>query len=199
MSSKVEMTTDDKRAQQAQLNPSTVRRGRLTLLALIIFFALPFIIAKAILSNHWYESGVTNHGTLIEPRVTFDSLGLVNPLQTQSWQLGFMLPAECDEACINRLYIMGQTYLALGKYKERVTPVVYVPAGQSLPELPGSLSVITINPEFAAVVPSQGYLIADTLGQLVMFFPPTSEDNQVAHSKGLLSDLRKLLKLSRVG
>jgi hypothetical protein len=178
---------------------SSVRRGRLTLLALIVFFALPFIIAKAILSNHWYESGVTNHGTLVEPRVTFESLDLVNPLQTKSWQLGFMLPADCNDACINRLYIMGQTYLALGKYKERVTPVVYVLPDQVLPELPESLSVVTINAAFADVVPEQGYLIADTLGQLVMYFSPTSEDKQVEHSKGLLSDLRKLLKLSRVG
>ncbi len=197
MSSKVETTRTV--SSDATPTASSVRRGRLTLLALIVFFALPFIIAKAILSNHWYESGVTNHGTLVEPRVTFESLDLVNPLQTKSWQLGFMLPADCNDACINRLYIMGQTYLALGKYKERVTPVVYVLPEQVLPELPESLSVVTVNAAFTDVVPEQGYLIADTLGQLVMYFTPTSEDKQVAHSKGLLSDLRKLLKLSRVG
>jgi hypothetical protein len=197
MSSKLEATRTV--SSNATPTASSVRRGRLTLLALIVFFALPFIIAKAILSNHWYQSGVTNHGSLVEPRVTFESLELVNPLQTKSWQLGFMLPEDCNDACINRLYIMGQTYLALGKYKERVTPVVYVMPDQVLPELPESLSVVTVNAAFADVVPEQGYLIADTLGQLVMFFPPTSEDKQVQHSKGLLSDLRKLLKLSRVG
>lgn len=197
MSSKLETTSTV--SSNATPTASSVRRGRLTLLALIVFFALPFIIAKAILSNHWYESGVTNHGALVEPRVTFESLDLVNPLQAKSWQLGFMLPADCNDACINRLYIMGQTYLALGKYKERVTPVVYVLPDQVLPELPESLSVVTVNAAFVDVVPEQGYLIADTLGQLVMYFSPTSEDKQVAHSKGLLSDLRKLLKLSRVG
>lgn len=197
MSSKLETTRTV--SSNATPSASSVRRGRLTLLALIVFFALPFIIAKAILSNHWYQSGVTNHGALVEPRVTFESLDLVNPLQTKSWQLGFMLPADCNDACINRLYIMGQTYLALGKYKERVTPVVYVLPDQVLPELPESLSVVTVNAAFVDVVPEQGYLITDTLGQLVMYFSPTSEDKQVAHSKGLLSDLRKLLKLSRVG
>jgi hypothetical protein len=164
-----------------------------------VFFALPFIIAKAILSNNWYESGVTNHGQLIEPRMTFETLEINNPLQSQSWQLGFMLPAACDEACMNRLYIMGQTYLALGKYKERVAPVVYVLPDQVLPELPETLTVVTVNEAFTGVVPPQGYLIADTLGQLVMYFSPVSEEEQVSHSKGLLSDLRKLLKLSRVG
>lgn len=125
MSSNLGMET-----RQPVVDPKTVRRGRLTLIALVVFFALPFIIAKAILSNNWYESGVTNHGQLIEPRMTFETLGLDNPLQSQSWQLGFMLPAACDEACMNRLYIMGQTYLALGKYKERVAPVVYVLPGK---------------------------------------------------------------------
>ncbi|MCG9789196.1 hypothetical protein L1D61_18650 [Vibrio mediterranei] len=181
------------------LKPKAVLRGRLTLLALILFFALPFIVAKAILSNHWYESGATNHGQLLEPRATFESLGMVNPLQGESWQLGFMLPATCDDACLNRLYIMGQTYLALGKYKERVTPVVYVQTGQVLPELPDSVTVLTVNDAFSALVPSQGYVITDTLGQVVMFFEPTTKEQQIAHSKGLLSDLRKLLKLSRVG
>ncbi|WP_394149288.1 hypothetical protein [Vibrio maritimus] len=194
MSSNLGMET-----RQPVVDPKTVRRGRLTLIALVVFFALPFIIAKAILSNNWYESGVTNHGQLIEPRMTFETLGIDNPLQSQSWQLGFMLPATCDEACMNRLYIMGQTYLALGKYKERVAPAVYVLPEQALPELPETLTVVTVNDAFAGVVPSQGYLIADTLGQLVMYFPPATKEEQVSHSKGLLSDLRKLLKLSRVG
>ncbi|MFC5079413.1 hypothetical protein VTH8203_01375 [Vibrio thalassae] len=179
--------------------PKAVLRGRLTLLALIVFFALPFIVAKTILSNNWYESGVTNHGQLVEPRVTFESLGIVNPLQRDSWQLGFVLPAKCDDACLNRLYVMGQTYLALGKYKERVTPVVYIQSGYALPKLPDSVAVVTVNDGFSDIVPPQGYVITDTLGQVVMVFEPTTKEQQVAHSKGLLSDLRKLLKLSRVG
>lgn len=59
--------------------------------------------------------------------------------------------------------------------------------------------MVIVNDAFTGAVPSQGYLIADTLGQLVMYFPPATEEEQVSHSKGLLSDLRKLLKLSRVG
>lgn len=181
------------------LSSKSVTRGRLTLVALVLFFALPFIVAKAILSNNWYQSGVTNHGELIEPRVTFASLAIDNPLQGRSWQLGFVLPEVCEAACLDRLYIMGQTYLALGKYKERVTPVVYVQAHQMVPELPDSIQRVIVNEDFDQLIPNEGYVIADTLGQLVMFFPPATSVNQVEHSKGLLSDLRKLLKLSRVG
>ncbi|MGR5175621.1 hypothetical protein [Vibrio mediterranei] len=194
MSSKMDIDVATDRS-----NSKSIARGRLVLLALILFFAMPFIVAKAILTNNWYQSGVTNHGELIEPRVTFDSLAIENPLQEQSWQLGFVLPKVCEEECLNRLYIMGQTYLALGKYKERVTPVVYVQAHQKVPQLPDSIQRVVVNEEFNQLIPIEGYVIADTLGQLVMFFPPTTTANQVEHSKGLLSDLRKLLKLSRVG
>ncbi|CAH0528944.1 hypothetical protein [Vibrio hippocampi] len=174
-------------------------RGRLVLIALVLFFALPFLAAKTILSQHWYQSGVTNNGELLEPRLTFEQLNLDNPLQGQQWQLGFVLPVSCEQSCQHRLYLLGQTHTALGQYQSRVTPVVYVLPNQVLPELPSSFAVVEINRQFLQSVPSQGYLIADTLGQLVMFFPPVVESQQVSQSKGLLFDLRKLLKLSRVG
>ncbi|MFA0086623.1 hypothetical protein [Vibrio sp. 10N.261.51.F12] len=174
-------------------------KGRLTLVVLTLFFALPFIFAKTILSNHWYQSGATNHGALIEPRMTFTDLGLINPLQQESWQLGYVMPSVCGDVCQNRLYVMGQTYIALGKYKERVTPVVYVFPGQAIPDLPSSVMRIEVNPQFVSVVPKEGYIIVDTLGQMVMSFAPVDSEYQAANSKGLLSDLRKMLKLSRVG
>ena len=52
-------------------------KGRLMLLAIVLFFALPAVVAKTVLTNHWYQSGVTNKGVLIEPRITRNSLGLV--------------------------------------------------------------------------------------------------------------------------
>ncbi|MCL9773688.1 hypothetical protein [Vibrio methylphosphonaticus] len=174
-------------------------KGRLTLLVLILFFTLPFIFAKTILSNHWYQSGVTNHGVLVEPRMTFEDLGLNNPLQRDTWQLGYVLPSVCQVECQNRLYVLGQTYIALGRHQERVTPVVYVLPGQTLPELPDSVMLIEVNPQFVSVVPEEGYVIVDTLGQLVMSFEASNAENEASHSKGLLTDFRKLLKLSRVG
>ncbi|MGF1777852.1 hypothetical protein [Vibrio nomapromontoriensis] len=174
-------------------------KGRLTLLVLVLFFALPFIFAKTILSNHWYQSGVTNHGVLVEPRVTLGDLGVNNPLQHESWQLGYMLPSVCQAACQNRLYVLGQTYIALGHHQERVTPVVYVLPGQTVPELPNSVMMIEVTDQFVSAVPKEGYVIVDTLGQLVMSFEAATAENEASHSKGVLTDLRKLLKLSRVG
>lgn len=46
---------------------SAVTRGRIVLLSLIVLFALPAIIAKVVLSQGWYETGVTNRGELVEP------------------------------------------------------------------------------------------------------------------------------------
>ncbi|ENV6056109.1 cytochrome oxidase biogenesis cluster protein, partial [Vibrio parahaemolyticus] len=49
---------------------SQVTKGRFVLIALICLFALPAIVAKLILAQGWYETGVTNRGKLIEPYTT---------------------------------------------------------------------------------------------------------------------------------
>ncbi|MDG2932729.1 cytochrome oxidase biogenesis cluster protein, partial [Vibrio parahaemolyticus] len=50
----------------------------------------------------------------------------------------------------------------------------------------------------AKVKPGQ-MLIVDPLGQLVMSYSPKPNEDLVLLNKGMLADLRKLLKLSRVG
>ncbi len=94
-----------------------VVRGRLILISLVLLFALPVIAAKVILSNNWYQSGVTNNGQLFDPVVSYKSLGLKNPLQSQSWQLGFVVPPKCDRFCSQQLHLLGQSHTALGKYQ----------------------------------------------------------------------------------
>ncbi|HAS62218.1 MAG TPA: hypothetical protein DCS35_06360 [Vibrio sp.] len=180
---------------------NSLTRSRLKLLALILVFALPAILAQLVLSQHWYNSGVTNKGRLIEPNKTLQSLGLVNPYQGSKWQLGYVLPAHCDAFCKQQIHYLQQSHIALGKYQQRVVPVILV-GNKSDPivaaQLP--LDVIQVNDSFTSVVSGFEYVIVDPLGQLVMRYPQVdSEQNLISQSKDLLADLRKLLKLSRVG
>lgn len=194
------MTHAAKMGTPNSIDPRRVTRGRLTLIALVLFFTLPVIAAKAILVKQWYNSGVTNQGTLIEPLTTFESLGVANPFQHKQWQLGYVVPSECEARCQQQIHLLGQTHIALGKYQERVTPVL-LRTDQSAPLLEeGALTSIAINDAFHQVVGDFEYVIIDPLGQLVMRYPPEQDLAQLpAQSKGLLADLRKLLKLSRVG
>lgn len=179
-------------------------KGRWMLIGLFFIFALPAIMAKTILSQHWYQSGVTNKGQLIEPRLTYADLNIQLPAIINdvdpSWHLGYVLPSDCQQHCQQQLHLLKQSHTALGKYQPRVLPTVFVASNSDTSVALDGFTSIVINDAFLQQVSSMEYLITDPLGQLVMKYPAThSATELVAQNKGLLSDLRKLLKLSRVG
>ncbi|EGA72129.1 hypothetical protein VISI1226_04974 [Vibrio sinaloensis DSM 21326] len=177
-----------------------VLRGRIIFVALVLAFALPAIVAKTVLVNDWYQSGVTNRGVLIEPAVTFESLGLTNPHQGEQWQLAYVVPKECNEFCQQQIHLLGQSHLALGKYQNRVSPVLITTNVNSPVMERAGFPVLSVDEQFHNVVHDFEYVIVDPLGQLVMRYPKVaSAELLVGQSKDVLADLRKLLKLSRVG
>ena len=177
-------------------------KGRLVLVGLVLIFALPAIIAKTVLDQNWYTSGVTNSGELVEPRVTLADFGVTVPMAGESWLMGYIAPTECENLCEQQLHYLNQSYLALGKNKERVTAVVFVSEGNSLS---GSLnkpnlSLLAGGDQLRTEFTPASIVIIDPLGQLVMEYKSVSDPSQlVSQSKGMIHDLRKLLKLSRVG
>lgn len=176
-------------------------KGRLILLSLVFMFALPALLAKTVLVNHWYQSGVTNKGQLIEPSVSYQSLGLVNPLLNQSWQLAYVVPEQCDDFCHRQLYLLRQSHVALGKYQQRVTPVVLMtPHSDNRVLGDYDFNPIEVSQAFVEQISEFEVVIVDPLGTLVMRYPKVGNASELAvQSKDLLADLRKLLKLSRVG
>lgn len=178
-----------------------VYRGRVIFIGLVLMFALPAIVAKTVLTQHWYQSGVTNKGELIAPVATFESLGLTNPFQHSQWQLGYVIPAQCDEFCQQQVYLLGQSHIALGKYQQRVQPVLLMTAQSDAIEVAeDTYAQMVVNQDFEQIVHPFEYVIVDPLGQLVMRYPRAETSSElISQSKGLLADLRKLLKLSRVG
>lgn len=191
-----------KTEEETQLLQKRRSKGRLMLIGLILIFALPAIIAKTVLEQHWYTAGVTNSGELVEPRVTLEDVGITLPVAEEGWLVGYIAPTECESLCEQQLHYLNQSYLALGKNKERVTAVVFVAEGVSLkgtinkPDLEFLAGGDQLRAEFAPA----SIVIIDPLGQLVMEYKSVSEPSQlVSQSKGMTHDLRKLLKLSRVG
>lgn len=191
-----------KTEEEALLLQKRRSNGRLMLIGLILIFALPAIIAKTVLDQHWYTTGVTNSGELVEPRVTLQDFGITLPVAEEGWLVGYIAPTECESLCEQQLHYLNQSYLALGKNKERVTAVVFVAEGVSLrgtinkPDLEFLAGGDKLRGKFAPA----SIVIIDPLGQLVMEYKSVSQQSQlVSQSKGMIHDLRKLLKLSRVG
>ncbi len=179
-------------------------RGRVILTALMLFFVIPAIAAKLILTQHWYQSGVTNNGQLIEPRITYQMVGVTHNI-AKSWHLGYLVPEKCDALCQKQIHLLTQSHTALGKYKHRVTAVLFLADNSDkniVSHLPvtQTLETIQINEAFLTIVHSSEYLLTDPLGQLVMKYPAQKQDSLlIKQHKALLADFKKLLKLSRVG
>ncbi|HDM8218488.1 hypothetical protein [Vibrio campbellii] len=176
---------------------NAVTKGRIVLVSLICLFALPAIIAKVVLSQGWYETGVTNRGELVDPYITLEQLGQPSPLEEKGWQLAYVLPSECKEQCQQQIHLMQQSHIALGKYQERVVPVIWT--SEEANDVDQSIVVMQMNDALSSRVKAGQVLIVDPLGQLVMSYTPEAKEDLVRLSKDVLADLRKLLKLSRVG
>eukprot|EP01090_Pellita_catalonica_P012821 TRINITY_DN2880_c0_g1_i1.p2 TRINITY_DN2880_c0_g1~~TRINITY_DN2880_c0_g1_i1.p2 ORF type:complete len:100 (-),score=11.42 TRINITY_DN2880_c0_g1_i1:897-1196(-) len=85
----------------------------------------------------------------------------------------------------------------LGKHQERVVPVLWQTELSGTVDV--SMTTMQMNQSVTAKVKPGQMLIVDPLGQLVMSYSPKPNEDLVSFNKGMLADLRKLLKLSRVG
>lgn len=160
--------------------------------------------------------GNTNKGDLIQPARPLPEVELpgaadqtfaANALRGK-WSMVFIGDGACDVRCREALTLMRQTRLALGDKMERVQRVflvtgnccdqAYLEAEQSgllLGRIDNSAgqTLLETFPD-AAQAPSLGRIyLVDPLGNLMMKY----EAN--APQKGLLEDLKKLLKLSHIG
>lgn len=176
-------------------------RARIALVAVIIAFAIPVIIAKVVLDNHWYQGGVTNEGTMLVPPIELgDTLNQTLPAQ---WRIGYVVEGSCDAQCQQALYALNQTDIALGRESDRVQPIV-VSSGDiefSLEQVP-MVQHLT-NAELIdalADLPPHRIFISDPLGNVILHYETFADETAMrAEAKSMLSDLRKLLKLSKIG
>lgn len=199
-------------------------RGRSKLLLLIVLFAAPVVAAYALyfwVPESWQPTGRTNQGRLIDPPRTIESLSLhdvegqrVNQmLLAKKWTLLVIGPSACNETCHKVLYDTRQVRTALGKNTPRVQRIFVATDRSRVDELKASLEpdhpdlqlrvaegaeVYEINRQFAAngrnpLNNVYDIYLLDPHGNWLMSYTPQDP------AKGLLKDLKKLLRLSNIG
>lgn len=170
-----------------------------TLGLLLLAFIAPVVIAKLVLSLNLYHGGATNHGELINPATSYASLGVKSPIPKE-WQLLYLLPAQCDDACRERLYILRQSHIALGPDQARVEPLILTNPDSDLSALSAfNFNTRPVNTNLSHWLDAQQLIIVDPLGTLVLRYPQVQgKEANLVQGKALVADLRKLLKLSRV-
>ena len=203
-------------ADTAAINART-RRGRIQMLLLLLVCASPVIASYFTYYVIKPQGGKTNFGTLIYPAQEFNNAWLNVPLQGK-WTLLIARPAdECqikDEKCIEALFLMRQTRVAMGRESKRVQLVWVNTDGKPVdPEVlkaydeqNAGLKIVSLPTDpkmrsaFQAWLDKEG---AGTAIQLVdpspakmMFFPVTNSPKEFSSMK---KDLEKLLKLNHKG
>jgi hypothetical protein len=188
-------------------------RGRRTLLILALLFFAPVIIAFTLYyGDVWRPSGSASKGELIQPARTLTVAGLKTPdgaaapdsVLAGKWTLIYIGDGACDEACQRALVFGRQSRLALNNEMTRVQRVFLATgnccdAAYLAAEHPGLVALDASSPEAQALLGqfppdrANSLFIVDPLGNLMM----RHDSSQT--TKGLLSDLKKLLKLSHIG
>lgn len=197
-----------------QTAPRSRRQAWILIAAFFAPLALAFLLyygGSHFGSGAWRPAGSTNKGDLIHPARPLPAFELMTTADTQldlpslhgKWNVVFIGDGQCDARCREALVLMRQTRLALNDDMTRVQRVFLVTGNccdrDYLTTEHDGLVVAAVddaNQPLLATFPGVGQgriYIVDPLGNLMMSYGPD------APQKGLLEDLKKLLKLSHIG
>lgn len=184
---------------------------RSALLLLLGVFVLPLLLAKLVLDLNWYQGGITNRGKLLDSPLTPEWLSELGGGKQGQWRLIYLLPEHCDSACQGALFNLRQVPVAVGAGQTRVDSTVLIAesAQASLStEIQSHLAgihLLSISPHVVAQMQTfefgtKAIYIADPLGNVMMAYPLVSDKNAIlAQGKDVLRDLKRLLKVSKIG
>jgi cytochrome oxidase Cu insertion factor (SCO1/SenC/PrrC family) len=195
---------------------------RLSVAGILLIFASPIIISWWLLNYTDYsrDDAAASHGNLIVPPRQLQDIDLID-LSRQSneqhtlhgkWSLLYLNSDECGKDCGDNLYKMRQLRLASGEYASRiqrvlvVTGIVAMPLSEEmLHHFPGQLLLRAEDHEqmsslevFARIkdedpVRENRLYLVDPLGNLMMSYPRDTDPT------GIIKDLKRLLRYSRIG
>lgn len=185
------------------------RRSRASLW-LIIALAVAPVAASYFVFYFWPPERTVNYGELLEPRPLPDpelALAGGTPFRLSQlrgkWILVSVDSGSCDVNCDRKLLYMRQLRLTQGKDMERVERVWLisddvVPGAEALAPYRGTWPVRTAGSGLPKLFPapsaaSDHIYVIDPLGNLMMRFPRDPDP------RGMMRDLQRLLKASRVG
>ena len=196
------------------MNTPFGRRSRAQVWILLAVFFVPLALAFLLYyGSGWRPPGSTNHGELISPPRPLPSVTLPTPggapLAPETWHgkwtLLYVGDGRCDGRCRAALVLMRQTRLALNADMTRVQRIflatgnccdrAYLDAEH--PDLAIALADNDAGAQLLAAFPDTAdnfIYVIDPLGNLMMRHVP-----EPPPAKGLLEDLRRLLKLSHIG
>lgn len=196
---------------------SNIRSRKTVLTALAVIFLAPVIVSWALFSftDVGRNQEKYGHGVLINPPRKLPDMMLTDPANPRAgqrlygkWNIVYLASGACGSECDNGLYTMRQLRLAVGREAHRLRRVLIVfnPAdqalsGEQLNRYSGQLTAKAGEgllqafklTEAERPVNLQRLYIIDPLGNLMMCYPEGTDP------AGIIKDLKRLLKFSRIG
>ena len=186
---------------------ATAPRSRRIMLLLIALFLLPLAAAFILYYGvGWRPSGTTNHGELLQP---LRQLPPGSEALRDKWALIHVADGACDGDCREALVFARQTRLSLGKDLTRINwallatrnccDLAYLDAEHmgikvfDVSEPQQLAALMATLPPLSPQELSHSLFVVDPLGNLVLRYDVRESP------RGLLEDLKKLLKLSHIG
>lgn len=199
-----------------QSSPQSLRKDRIILVLIMGAFILPLMSAW-ILVGQWRPDSKAHHGELLLPArpvahfqaLDVDAAELTHAYLDGHWTMVYMgAQPDCNESCRQGLYKIRQVRLALGKEMDRVQRLLLMAkmpdavltkwlqqehAGMTVGVADAATRDFLIQAFPGRAIASGWIYLIDPLSNLVMRYPPESDP------QGILKDLKRLLKLSRIG
>ena len=199
------------------------RRQRRILIGVALMFFAPLALSFYLYyGKFWHPGGRVNAGELIDPPRPLPALALplaspaagagagaqTNPQFLKGkWTFLYVQQGRCDEECRRHLYDTRQVRLALDREMNRVQRVFIgdsdccdlkelLAAHPDLIAVRSSAaddSLLALLPERSGALNSHRIYLIDPLGNLMMFYAAD------ARPKGMLEDMKRLLRLSSIG
>jgi hypothetical protein len=204
------------------------RRQRRTLIGVALMFFAPLGLSFYLYyGKSWHPGGHVNAGELIAPARPLPSLALplagaagggtggagadageTNPQFLKGkWTFLYVQHGRCDDECRRHLYDTRQVRLALDREMNRVQRVFigdsdccdFQELKAAHPDLilirasPTDEPLLALLPKGEGAVSAHPVYLIDPLANAMMFYAPG------AKSKGMLEDMKRLLRLSSIG
>jgi cytochrome oxidase Cu insertion factor (SCO1/SenC/PrrC family) len=198
-----------------QLAAHNRRQRQILILVAFLFFAPLALSFYLYYGRNWHPGGRVNAGELVEPARPLPTLAL--PLAASGetdarflkgkWTFLYVQRGRCDDECRRHLYDTRQVRLALDREMNRVQRVFIgdaeccdvkelLAANPDLIAIRASLAdepLLALLPMRSGAINSHRTYLIDPLGNLMMFYDSESR------SKGMLEDMKRLLRLSSIG
>lgn len=199
---------------------SNAPRGRVQFLLLATLFFFPLLVSFGL--NYWFPGlkpgGTTNYGELVQPAQPLPPLQLAHAgadapadetLFQGRWSYIVMASGDCDDTCLRALVMSRQVRLVMNEKRSRIQRVLVLRdpsmvdsvAARLAPEHP-DLHVVAetgVSPVLHDFMqpPGAALYLSDPLGNWMMVYPALTDTQ--TDFKGLQKDIKKLLRLSRIG